>query len=92
MHCEINNLAKNWKGGLSIEEHSRQKKWPAQGPQAVAYLLLLRVSKTSMAGSEEISSQKCGRELPGTKLRGFYIGIVWTPAVYTEWDGNWETN
>lgn len=59
-------LAKNWKGGLSVEEHSRQKKWPAQGPQAVACLLLMRDSKTSMAGPEEISSKKCGKK-----------GLIW---------------
>lgn len=65
-----------------MEKHSRQKKWPAQELQAVACLLLLRDSKISMAGSEEISSKKCGRELPGAKPIRSYMGIVWTPAVY----------
>lgn len=75
-----------------MEEHSRQKKWPAQEPQAVACLLLLRDRKTNMARPEEISSKKCGRELPGAKPIGSYMGIVWTPAVYTEGDGNREIN
>ena len=75
-----------------MEKHSRQGKWQAQRPLAIARLLFLKDSKDIVAGAKGTNSKRFGRELPEARPTEAYMGIVWTPAVYTEWDGSWETS
>lgn len=75
-----------------MEKHSRQGKWQAQRPRAIACRLFLKDSKAIVAGAKGTNSKKFGRELPAARPTESYMGIVWTPADYTMWDGSWETN